>query len=161
MAMRLDVGCGGYPTGDVNCDLARTKDWFKGDVICDCHHLPFIDRSFDEVYSSHTIEHVSSPYKMLLECERVASKRVTIVCPTIWHWSPRKQTHLWTFGLSWFTSAGYQARYVWANFSRFLPIALGPFRIMKCHEIIAVKDLDGNIARAWRQALLESTARRR
>src|SRR5213594_4392499 len=63
MAMRLDVGCGGYPTGDVNCDLARTKDWFKGDVICDCHHLPFIDRSFDEVYSSHTIEHVSSPYK--------------------------------------------------------------------------------------------------
>jgi ubiquinone/menaquinone biosynthesis C-methylase UbiE len=82
----LDIGCGdgvglrcmqdmGF-TNVVGTDLCRRKlELAKSTgfrlVECDFHNLPFPDRSFDVVYSSHSLEHALFPDKVLLEIKRV------------------------------------------------------------------------------------------
>jgi ubiquinone/menaquinone biosynthesis C-methylase UbiE len=96
--MILDVGCGTYPRGDVNCDLficdtghrtglkeRRDKSIkpreVKNFVLCDGQYLPFKDSSFEQVVSIHLIEHVNDPWLLLKEIIRVSSDKVTIRCP--------------------------------------------------------------------------------
>lgn len=95
--MKLDVGCGSKPTGDVNTDIFRGGRNVQEDdqviglimdphlintfVIADSCHLPFRDDVFSEVFSSHCIEHVVKPQLMLKELCRVSSCSVTVRCP--------------------------------------------------------------------------------
>lgn len=81
--LTLDVGCGSRPTGDINVDFftggwnAQEGDQKNGEfmnphsipnlVVAHAARLPFIDGCFDVVFSSHVVEHVSKPLKMLLE----------------------------------------------------------------------------------------------
>lgn len=85
----LDVGCGGTPKGDVNCDLfigktphveaiVRKTEYF---VRCDAQHLPFRDKSFQIVHSSHLLEHLLQPYDALLEFKRVSTHIVYLRLP--------------------------------------------------------------------------------
>lgn len=67
--MILDVGCGSNPSGDVNCDLKRGRV----NIICDAEHLPFKDKAFVTVYSSHCLEHIQQPLAALREFQRVAT----------------------------------------------------------------------------------------
>ncbi len=102
--MRLDVGCGTSPTGDVNCDLFIEdinnhrnskapihEDKFKIDtkktlnfIKCDAYYLPFKGKAFDEVFSADLIEHVADPYKLFIEMARVSSNKLIIQCPHKW-----------------------------------------------------------------------------
>lgn len=93
----LDVGCGSKPKGDVNIDFFRgglnpqTGDQIQGEfmspkktrnfIVADAMHLPFKDESFNVVFSSHTIEHVRSPFLMLREMCRVAKRKVIVRFP--------------------------------------------------------------------------------
>jgi len=95
--MILDVGCGTQPKGDVNIDFFRsgfnpqTGGQVEGEfmspskienfVVADAMHLPFKDKSFNVVFSSHTIEHVQNPLLMLREMCRVAKKKIVVRCP--------------------------------------------------------------------------------
>lgn len=103
--LKLDVGCGNRPEGDVNCDLYitdvghrtakrnslsvdRSRSDFHIDfkqvpnfVLCDAMHLPFRTGCFDEVVSNSVIEHISEPQMFLKELLRVSSFQVTILCP--------------------------------------------------------------------------------
>lgn len=89
----LDVGCGTYPTGDVNLDLyiQKTEQRQYGSdinpkkvrnfILADALHLPFKSNSFDEVVSyrlMHQIE-TENPILFLREAIRVAKYKVTIV----------------------------------------------------------------------------------
>jgi len=51
------------------------------DVVSEGDKLPFQDKSFDFVISSHVIEHFYDPIKALLEWQRVARKYIFIICP--------------------------------------------------------------------------------
>lgn len=51
------------------------------DVVANGDELPFEDKSFDFVISSHVIEHFFDPIKAIKEWVRVARKYVYIVCP--------------------------------------------------------------------------------
>ena len=51
------------------------------DVVAPGHNLPFDDKSFDFVISSHVIEHFYDPIEALQEWQRVASKYIYIICP--------------------------------------------------------------------------------
>lgn len=53
----------------------------KVDVIAPGNKLPFEDKSFDFVISSHVIEHFYDPIGALLEWKRVARKYIFIICP--------------------------------------------------------------------------------
>ena len=116
--MILDVGCGETPTGDVNVDLYPVRSHHRSHrgplrkhlianfVKADAMHLPFKDNSFDIVYSSHTIEHLSDPVQFLREAIRVAKRKVVVKCP---HRYARPEmlhsqgdTHICYFNVSWF-----------------------------------------------------------
>lgn len=96
--MKLDVGCGNFPSGDVNCDLfindvghrtgkvnirspSLDPKKIKNFVLCDVQYPPFRDSVFDEVYSSHIIEHVRNPYLFLKEMIRISKDKIVILCP--------------------------------------------------------------------------------
>jgi SAM-dependent methyltransferase len=88
------VGCGSRPTGDVN--VVRGWNSQEGDqkqgefmnprlipnfVIAQAEFLPFKDECFDLAFSSHTIEHVKNPLKMMQELLRVTMCQITVRCP--------------------------------------------------------------------------------
>ncbi|PVX24556.1 MAG: hypothetical protein CW691_07245 [Candidatus Bathyarchaeum sp.] len=117
--MILDVGCGSFHKGDVNCDLfikdaghrlqegksINVKN-IKNFVLCDSKFLPFRNSSFDVVYSSHVIEHVPEPVKVLDEMVRVSSSQVELLCP---HWlgdklGGKNPYHLSKFRVKWFAA---------------------------------------------------------
>ena len=126
--LRLDIGCGATPSGDVNCDLF-TEDvghWtgktdqkhalrFKkipNFVICDSQYLPFKSASFDFVYCSHVIEHVNNPFLLFRELYRVSQRKIVIKCP---HrlgermFLPKNPFHKNYFKSSWFINAAKRA----------------------------------------------------
>lgn len=115
--MMLDVGCGFFHKGDVNCDLfikdkghrlqkgksINIKN-VKNFVLCDSQFLPFKDGSFEIVHSSHLIEHVPNPIKVLDEMVRVSNDQIELFCP---HWLGDKMRgknphHLSLFRIKWF-----------------------------------------------------------
>jgi hypothetical protein len=148
----LDVGCGGKPSGDVNVDLyikqrdvygkyeRKDNPIFKGDIVTDAHNLPFRERSFNEVYSSHLIEHLGSPSKFLRECERVAIRRVIVVCPSRWMKGHRGNPfHKWTMTRKWFAIKGYSTSISWRFYG------IGPIKVARVDEITATRDIDGRL----------------
>jgi ubiquinone/menaquinone biosynthesis C-methylase UbiE len=77
-SLNLDVGIG--------TDLYHLKNWFglkgevigidirkdhKPDILCDAHHLPFKNSTFDNVTASEVLEHMIAPVKALNEWRRV------------------------------------------------------------------------------------------
>ena len=50
-------------------------------VVAHAEFLPFKDECFDVAFSSHTIEHVKNPLKMMQELLRVSKRQVTVRCP--------------------------------------------------------------------------------
>lgn len=91
----LDVGCGGSPVGDVNCDLyindvnhhrtIKHTDLYHINsrlvpnfVCCEASHLPFKSECFDLVMSRQVIEHVPKPELMAAEMVR-CSKNIVII----------------------------------------------------------------------------------
>lgn len=91
--MRLDVGCGASPVGDVNCDLLVpesdlrmvpiSSSWNPPDnfVRADVRYLPFRSRSFDLVHCSHVLEHLEDPRDGLCELKRVSRGSVAVILP--------------------------------------------------------------------------------
>jgi len=118
--MRLDVGCGHKPEGDVNIDLhseptghrsfdqqfvgkaLNTKN-ISNFILADGNFLPFLDGTFDEVHSSHTIEHTNTPFKFLSELVRVSKDRIKVICPH--RYSKPRPLHVSTLNGQWFRKA--------------------------------------------------------
>jgi ubiquinone/menaquinone biosynthesis C-methylase UbiE len=91
----LDVACGEGHLAEslaarghdvVGCDVATTAGrrgsdqrvhWCDGNV----EELPFRDRAFDTVVSTHTLEHVQHLGRALTELRRVTRQRLVIVVP--------------------------------------------------------------------------------
>lgn len=91
--MKLDIGCGNFPVGDVNVDLFPKKGMYRtwkeklrvkeisSFVNADAHYLPFKDNSFDLVSSYQLICHVRNPSKVLTEMIRVANGKILVTAP--------------------------------------------------------------------------------
>lgn len=131
--IKLDIGCGHSPSGDVNVDLYvkpthhRSAD--QGEckdsrlnvknipnfVRADACNLPLRDDLFDEVSSSHTIEHVRQPYLMVKEMVRVAkfNSTITVRCPHRYASRKGRVFHINSLNITWlrkaFTECGLSA----------------------------------------------------
>ena len=81
----LDIGSGGdpFPYATVLAErhlepsqhrVAPFKSDGKPVVLCDIHHLPFRNDSFDYVYCSHVLEHVDDPIQAAREIMRVGER---------------------------------------------------------------------------------------
>jgi SAM-dependent methyltransferase len=78
----LNISCGYTNVAKINGDIIE-RDVPNFMLIKDIYNLPFKDKEFEEVVSSHTIEHVDDPDKFFKELTRV-SKNVTILLPPLW-----------------------------------------------------------------------------
>lgn len=85
--VKLNLG-GGYLPLDptwVNVDLKPQGD---NGLVCDLDSFPwpFADASVDEVYSSHTWEHLADPHRAIREVARICKEgaKVTIIVPHPW-----------------------------------------------------------------------------
>jgi len=105
--MRLDVGCGNAPSGDINVDLPKS-DLHRGGrklmvkmipnfVYGSTYNLPFCDNVFDEVVSYHLLEHMEVPLAVLKEMVRVSKDAVTVVVPAF-AFRGECGEHLYTWG---------------------------------------------------------------
>ena len=116
--MKLDVGCGKYPRGDVNCDINTYENPQIHDsshfvdvkkipnfVQCDAQYLPFRDKAFEETNCSHVIEHVVNPYRLLKELIRVTNGEITIRCPYRFVPFKKLKYHLYFFDVNWFKTS--------------------------------------------------------
>lgn len=93
----LDIGCGGGVSlalikvfnpfikltgmegANSGNDIWKIRDL---DIkVGDIYKLPFKDKSYDTVYTSHVLEHCENPDQVLLETVRVANKRIIHVVP--------------------------------------------------------------------------------
>ena len=93
--LKLDVGCGDLPKGDVNIDLFtgisphfyNKPRFIKVSTIpnfikADCNCLPFRDNVFDESVARHLIEHKGvKPIRTIKEMLRVTKGKVRIIVP--------------------------------------------------------------------------------
>jgi ubiquinone/menaquinone biosynthesis C-methylase UbiE len=105
--MRLDVGCGNAPTGDVNVDFLGSERHRGGTklavkkipnfVCASAYALPFCNSSFDEVVSFHLLEHLDTPLTALREMVRVSRNVVTVVVPAFAYRGECGE-HLYTWG---------------------------------------------------------------
>jgi len=117
----LDVGCGRYPHGDVNVDLYPMETEHRlppigreglGEPLdvksiqnfirADACHLPFKSDAFEVVFSSHVIEHVAYPLKMIKEMLRVSRNKVVIKCPHRLNRKGKIKVHKHYFNIGWF-----------------------------------------------------------
>lgn len=105
--MKLDVGCGCAPSGDVNVDVPYSDRHRDGKrlvakkipnfIFASVYALPFRDSTFDEVISFHLLEHLEIPLAALREMTRVSRDFVTIVVPAFTHKGECGE-HLYTWG---------------------------------------------------------------
>lgn len=119
--MRLDVGCGSKPRGDVNVDFfsggwnPQEGDQQKGKYlnpksiknfrVADAQNLPYKDGEFEVVFSSNTIEHVQDPFQMLSEMVRVSSRMAIILCPHAKGSGAKRPYHVNYLDEEWFRQA--------------------------------------------------------
>jgi len=107
-AMKIDIGCGAKKNGAdyVGLDFAAAPG-VDHIVNLLTDRFPFADRSVDEVFSSHCLEHLNSPNNVWREISRVIKPggRIEIWTPWPWHddqhlighvatWGPARWRHL-------------------------------------------------------------------
>ena len=78
----LNISCGNTCIGKVNADIVK-RNVPNFVLIEDIYNMPFKNKEFNEVISSHTIEHVDNPDLFFKELTRI-SKNVTILLPPVW-----------------------------------------------------------------------------
>tara|TARA_E500000331_G_scaffold232736_1_gene222968 strand:- start:71 stop:682 length:612 start_codon:yes stop_codon:yes gene_type:complete len=97
----LDIGCGysAHKHAKVVCDIQDLSSFYKDKNFIKLSegNLPFKDKEFDFVISSHVIEHVQDVALFIKELERVSSKGY-IELPTVLEDNlvfENKKDHLW------------------------------------------------------------------
>ena len=97
----LDIGCGysAHKDAKVVCDIQDLSSFYKDKNFIKLSegNLPFKDKEFDFVISSHVIEHVQDVASFIKELERVSSKGY-IELPTVLEDNlvfENKNDHLW------------------------------------------------------------------
>lgn len=79
----LNICCGGTDGGGINADIERHADLPNFILTEDIYNLPFKDKQFKHILTSHTIEHIDDPQGFMDELNRVG-ENVTILLPPLW-----------------------------------------------------------------------------
>jgi SAM-dependent methyltransferase len=90
----------------VDVDLAigpRTK------VVCDAHHLPFADATFDAVVAQAVLEHVSDPHRAVAEIHRVLAPEGIVYSEIPF----MQQVHEGMHDVTRYTLLGHRRLYTW------------------------------------------------
>jgi SAM-dependent methyltransferase len=115
----LDIGCGNKPyekmfprvTRYIGCDVVQSSDR-RVDVLTEATDMPFGPESFDTVFSSQVIEHVSDHQKLFFEAHWVLRPggHFIVSGPMYWHLheEPHDYFRFTKYGLKYlFETAGF------------------------------------------------------
>lgn len=85
--MKLNVGCGSDPWGNVRLDISKCVPRWLGkkstaNIVADARFLPFRTKCFRELRIHQVLEHIVNWKKTLSECCRVSSK-LDIMVPVV------------------------------------------------------------------------------
>ena len=74
--MRLNIGCGADPWGDIRLDINKEHYGARSslNIVADAGHLPFRDEAVEEVRAYHVLEHLFDWKNALKEWARVSPK---------------------------------------------------------------------------------------
>ena len=95
----LDLGCGNRPYAELFppalAYIAYDLDTRGSlpDVAGTALSLPFVDASFDAVFSTQVLEHVPEPLVMLREIERVLRPGGVLICSAPQYWRLHEEPH--------------------------------------------------------------------
>jgi len=88
MKIRLNLGCGTDPYGDLRIDITPQRPLYEtkntANLFADAQHLPLRDKTIDQSRCFHVLEHLDDPKKGLNELKRVTQESVNIRVP-VWH----------------------------------------------------------------------------
>jgi SAM-dependent methyltransferase len=146
----LDVGCGNKPYKDLfdnheYIGMDWTKEGTSADIIGTGDNIPFDESTFDIVFSTQVLEHVSKPEIMISECYRVLKNDGIFICslPFVWplHETPYDFHRFTKYGIqSRLQDSGFKNIYIKANGGTWaqifqsiclqIPKWLFPFRII-------------------------------
>ncbi len=79
----LNICCGGTDGGGINSDITKYTDLSNFIPVQDIYDLPFEDKQFKHVLTSHTVEHIDDPQAFIDELNRVG-ENVTVLIPPLW-----------------------------------------------------------------------------
>jgi len=79
----LNICCGRTDGGGVNADIVEFGTVNNFREVTDVCDLPFGDKEFEWVLSSHTVEHLDDPEAFDRELQRVG-KNVVYIVPPLW-----------------------------------------------------------------------------
>ena len=109
-------------------------------VVAHAEFLPFRDKCFDVAFSSHTIEHVKNPLKMLRELLRVSKRKVTVRCPHRKGSGAKRPFHINYLDEDWFNGSlaklGYNPKTSVTNFECIFTSRLLLHSIIRCPELM-------------------------
>lgn len=91
----LDIGCGNKPYQKLfndkceeylGCDIVQSSEMCV-DIICEATNIPQEDNSFDTIFCTQVIEHVSDHNKLIKEMHRLLKPNGYIILsgPMYWH----------------------------------------------------------------------------
>ena len=120
----LNICCGKTDGNGINADIFQHEK-IPNFVIVDVYSLPFKANAFENVLSSHTIEHIDDPNKFFNELQRVGNK-ITLITPPLWDISAvlNLLEHQWIF-LSLKKVHHKLPKYIRLPFSRFIQNRFG------------------------------------
>jgi SAM-dependent methyltransferase len=87
----LDVGCGNKPYRDLfdDCEyngMDYSDTGAEPDIIGSAMEMPFEDESYDLVFSTQVIEHLTEPQQMVNECYRVLKPKGVLILTGPFYW---------------------------------------------------------------------------
>ncbi len=94
----LNICCGKTDGGGLNVDIVKYKEVQNFIKVDDVYNLPFGDKEFRSVLSSHTIEHLDDPKAFINELNRVGED-IHIILPPLWDFTAAFNVleHKWLF----------------------------------------------------------------
>ena len=79
----LNLGCGNDFRGDIRIDLKPNKAAVN--LVADAHYLPLREKTIRSTLCKSVLEHVESPYKVMIEIKRITRGNIIIITPNIYN----------------------------------------------------------------------------
>lgn len=143
----LNIGAGGTPVKLEHVVEVEYSAFRHTDIVCDAHHLPFADASFDAVVSFNTFEHLYDPERGASEIFRVLKPGGRLALHTAFlqpvHEEPHHYYNTTEYGLRrWFRAFDIEGVSVSENFQ---PAHVIAWLVSELLE--AVEESEGKAAR--------------
>jgi len=77
----LNLGCGNDNRGTVRIDINPARSAIN--LVADAHFIPIRDKAIGNTFCKSVLEHVKSPFKVVIEIKRVTENKIVLITPNM------------------------------------------------------------------------------